>query len=97
MLRSMLIRSVSRQQLQTLMVHTPRVPVKLPLSAPETKVTGGLAGGAFLSGGQVELAVGAGTKLVHSLFGVSGTRWRPLQGVHSTAEGNVAQLDGVGV
>lgn len=71
--------------------------VNLPLSAPKTKVTGSLAGGAFLSRGQVELAVSAGAKLVHSLFGVGGTCWCPLQGVHSTAEGNVAQPDGVGV
>ncbi len=74
-----------------------RLSVNLPLSAPETKVTGGLAGRAFLSRGEVELAVSAGTKLVHSLFGVGGTCWRPLQGIHSTAEGNVAQPDGVGV
>ena len=74
-----------------------RVSVHLPLSAPETKVTGSLAGRAFLSRGQVELAVSAGTKLVHSLFGVGGACGRPLQGVHSTAEGNAAQPDGVGV
>lgn len=72
-----------------------RLSVNLPLSAPETKVTSGLAGRAFLSWRQVELAVSAGTQLVHSLFGVCGTCWRPLQGVHSTAEGNVAQPDGV--
>lgn len=74
-----------------------RVSVDLPFSAPETKVTGGLAGRAFLSRGQVELAVSAGTKLVHSLFGVGSTCWRSLQGVHSAAMGNVAQPDGVGI
>lgn len=74
-----------------------RLSVNLPLSAPQTKVTGGLAGRAFLSRGQVELAVSAGTKLIHSLFGVGGTCWCSLQGVHRTAEGNVAQLDGIGV
>lgn len=74
-----------------------QVSVNHPLSAPETKVAGGLAGRAFLSRGQVELAISTGTQLVHSLFGVGGTRRRPFQGVHSTAEGNVAQSDGVGI
>lgn len=69
--------------------------VNFPLSAPKTKITSGLAGRAFLSRGQVELAVGAGTQLVHSLFGVCGTCWCPFQGVHSTAKGNVTQSDGV--
>lgn len=68
-----------------------------PLSAPETKVACGLAGRAFLSWGQVELAISTGTQLEHSLFGVGGTRRRPLQGIHSTAEGDVAQSDGVGI
>lgn len=71
--------------------------VCLPISAPETKVTGGLAGRAFLSRGKVEFAVSTGTKLVHSLFGVGGACWCTLQGVHSTAKGNVTQPDGVGV
>ena len=73
------------------------VSVDAPLSAPETKVTGCLAGRAFLSRGQIELAISAGTKLVHSLFGVGGTCWRSLQRVNSAAEGDVAQFDGVGV
>lgn len=67
------------------------------LSAPQAKVTGGLAGGAFLGRRQVQLPVSAGAKLVHSLLGVGGARRRPLQGVHGTAQGNVAQPDGVGV
>lgn len=71
--------------------------VHLPLSAPKTKVTGGLARRAFLGRGQVELSVSAGTKLINSLFGVGGACWRSLQWVHGTSEGNVAQPDGVGV
>lgn len=55
-----------------------KVSGNLPLSAPKTKVTSGLAGRAFLRRGQVELAVSAGTELVHSLFGVGGTRRRPF-------------------
>lgn len=74
-----------------------RASLGLPLSAPQTKVTGGLAGGALLGRGKVQLAVGAGAQLVHSLFGVGGARRRPLQGIHSTAEGNAAQPDGVGI
>lgn len=74
-----------------------RVYFDLPLSAPETKVTGGLASRAFLSRGQVELAISTGTKLVHSLFGVGGTCRRSLQGIHSTTKGNVAQSDSVGI
>lgn len=73
------------------------VSVSIPLSAPETKVTGGLAGGAFFGWRKVEFAVSAGAQLVHSLFGVGGTCRRPLQGVHSTTKGNVAKLDSVGV
>lgn len=71
--------------------------VNLPLSAPEAKVTGGLARGAFLSRGQIELAVSTGTKLINSLFGVGGTCWCSLQWVYGTAQGNVAQPDGVGI
>ena len=67
------------------------------LSAPETKVTSGLAGRAFLRWGQVELSISAGAQLVDSLFSVGGTCRRPLQGVHSTAKGDVAQSDGVGI
>lgn len=71
--------------------------VSHPLSAPETKVAGGLAGGAFLSWGQVEFAVSTSTQLVHSLFGVGGAGRGPFQGVHCTAQGNVAQFNGVGI
>lgn len=71
--------------------------VSYPFSAPETKVAGGLAGGAFLSWGQVEFAISTGTQLVHSLFGVGGTRRRPFQGVHSTAKGDIAEFDGIGI
>ena len=74
-----------------------KVSVNLLLSAPETKVTSGLAGRAFLSWRQVELTISTGTQLVHSLFSVGGTCRRPLQGVHSTAEGDVAQPDCVGI
>lgn len=67
------------------------------VSAPETEVTGGLAGGTLLGGGQVELSVSTGTQLVHSLFGVGGARRRPLQGIHSAAVGDVTKPDGVGI
>lgn len=79
------------------MVHMFRVSVKLPLSAPEAEVTSGLAGRAFLSWGQVELAISTGAQLVHSLFGVGGTCRCPLQRVHSTTKGNVSQSDSVGI
>lgn len=67
------------------------------LSAPQAKVTGGLAGGALLGWRQVQLPISAGAKLVYSLLGVGGARRCPLQGVHGTPQGNVAQPDGIGV
>lgn len=74
-----------------------QVSVNHPFSAPQAKVTGGLAGGAFFGWRQVELAISTGAQLVYSLFGVGGTRRRSFQRVHSTAQGNVAQSDGVGI
>lgn len=71
--------------------------VILSFSAPETKVTGGLAGGAFLGWGQVELAISTGTQLVHSLFGVGGACRCSFQWVYSATKGNVSQFDGVGI
>lgn len=74
-----------------------RVFAIVSFSAPETKVTGGLAGGAFLSRGQVELAVSTGTQLINSLFGVGGACRCSFQWVYSATKGNISQFDGVGI